>query len=279
LSSSDPTGATQRWRLDLAYDGQAFSGFAYQPQNDTVVGLLRATLASTLRLSAEPTIVGAGRTDAGVHAFHQVVHVDLPREPKVRSLEGERLVTSLNKQLRGRVQILRAEPVDDAFHARFSATWREYRYLVLESQPPGLESTNAWAWSVEGPLNLRAMNHAAKSVLGTHDFRAFCRRPSNATAEAPLLRRVLVARWDRLEDQWVMSPRRAPVVRLTIRAQSFCHNMVRCLVSTMVAVGRGQLNESIVTERLESLSRYQLPQAAPAAGLALVAVGYRDGGS
>jgi tRNA pseudouridine38-40 synthase len=276
LNSSDPLGATQRWRLDLAYDGQAFSGFAYQPQHDTVVGLLRATLAKTLRLDHEPLIVGAGRTDAGVHAFNQVVHVDLPVVTKVRSLESERLISSLNKQLRGRIQILRAEPVDADFHARFSATWREYRYLVLESKPPGLESTNAWAWSVAGPLDLRAMNRAAKAVLGTHDFRAFCRRPTNSTADEPLLRKVLVARWERLDDEWVMSPRHAPVLRLTIRAQSFCHNMVRCLVSTMVAVGQGELDADIVEERLESLSRYQLPQAAPAGGLAFVGVGYRD---
>jgi tRNA pseudouridine38-40 synthase len=276
LSSSDPLGATQRWRLDLAYDGQAFSGFAYQPQHDTVVGLLRATLVKTLRLEDEPIIVGAGRTDAGVHAFNQVVHVDLPVVTKVRSLNSERLITSLNKQLRGRVQILRAEPVGSDFHARFSASWREYRYLVLESRPPGLESTNAWAWSVAGPLDLRAMNRVAKDVIGTHDFRAFCRRPTNSSADEPLLRKVLVARWERLEDEWVMSPRRAPVVRLTIRAQSFCHNMVRCLVSTMVAVGRGELGDDIVTERLESLSRYQLPQAAPANGLALVGVGYDE---
>jgi len=276
LNSSDPLGATQRWRLDLAYDGQAFSGFAYQPRHDTVVGLLRATLAKTLRLEHEPLIVGAGRTDAGVHAFNQVVHVDLPVVAKVRSLESERLVTSLNKQLRGRVQILRAEPVAHDFHARFSATWREYRYLVLESKPPGLDSTNAWAWSVAGPLDLRAMNRSAKNVLGTHDFRAFCRRPTNSSADEPLLRKVLSARWERLDDEWVMSPRHAPVVRLTIRAQSFCHNMVRCLVSTMVAVGQGELNTDIVAERLESLSRYQLPQAAPAGGLALVEVGYPD---
>ncbi|MHB8379975.1 MAG: tRNA pseudouridine(38-40) synthase TruA [Acidimicrobiales bacterium] len=276
MNSSDPPGATQRWRLDLAYDGQAFSGFAYQPQHDTVVGLLRATLAKTLRLDHEPLIVGAGRTDAGVHAFNQVVHVDLPVATKVRSLESERLMTSLNKQLRGRVQILRAEPVASDFHARFSATWRDYRYLVLESAPPGLESTNAWAWSVAGPLDLRSMNQAATYALGTHDFRAFCRRPTNSSADEPLLRNVLDARWERLEDQWVMSPRHAPVVRLTIRARSFCHNMVRCLVSTMVAVGQGDLNAEIVAERLESLSRHQLPQAAPAGGLALVGVGYLE---
>jgi len=88
------------------------------------------------------------------------------------------------------------------------------------------------------------------------------------------MRRVLSANWERLEDQWVMSPRHAPVVRLTIRAQSFCHNMVRCLTSTMVAIGQGVLAEGTVDERLASLSRHQLPSAAPAGGLALTAVGY-----
>jgi tRNA pseudouridine38-40 synthase len=274
LNSSDQPGATQRWRLDLAYDGQAFSGFAYQPHHDTVVRALRETLTKTLRLDHEPIIIGAGRTDAGVHAFNQVVHVDLPVVTKVRSLEAERLRDSLNKQLRGRVQILKVEPVGDDFHARFSATWREYRYLVLETNEPGLSSTNTWAWSVVGPLDLRAMNRASKSVVGTHDFRAFCRRPANASAEDPLLRRVISARWDRLDDEWAMSPRQAPALRLTIRAQSFCHNMVRCLVSTMVAVGQGTLPVSTIVERLESLDRHQLPQAAPAAGLALIGVGY-----
>jgi tRNA pseudouridine38-40 synthase len=278
LSSFDHSlGATQRWRLDLAYDGQAFSGFAYQPQHDTVVGLLRVTLAKTLRLDHEPLIVGAGRTDAGVHAFNQVVHVDLPVVVKVRSLESERLMSSLNKQLRGRVQILRAEPVSDDFHARYSAIWREYRYLVLENNEPGLNSTNTWAWSVSGPLDLKVMSRAAKQALGTHDFRAFCRRPTNSPAGEPLLRKVLEVRWERLADEWVMSPRHAPAVRLTIRAQSFCHNMVRCLVSTMVAIGQGELPESTVKDRLESTVRHQLPPPAPASGLALVGVGY-DGG-
>ncbi len=274
MNSSEPDGATQRWRLDLAYDGRAFSGFAYQPQRDTVAGLLRHTLATTLRLDHEPIVVGAGRTDAGVHAFKQVVHVDLPVAAKVRRLESDALVNSLNKQLRGRVQILGAEPVASDFHARFSARWREYRYLVLESAPPGLESTDAWSWSVAGPLDLAAMNKAAKSVVGTHDFRAFCQRPSNAGRDEPVLRRVLAARWERLDDEWVMSPRRAPALRHTIRAQSFCHNMVRCLVSTMVAIGQGRLPESEVRDRLASFSRHQLPPPAPARGLALIDVGY-----
>lgn len=275
LSSSDqPLGATQRWRLDLAYDGRDFRGFAYQPNHDTVVGLLRSTITATLGLDHEPVIVGAGRTDSGVHAFHQVVHFDLPRATKVRSLEGERLMSSLNKQLRGRIQVLRVEPVGQEFHARFSATWRQYRYLVLESKGPGLDMTNAWSWSVEGPLDVDKMNRVSQRIVGTHDFRAFCRRPANSSPDEPLMRRVLSANWERLEDQWVMSPRHAPVVRLTIRAQSFCHNMVRCLTSTMVAIGQGVLAEGTVDERLASLSRHQLPSAAPAGGLALTAVGY-----
>lgn len=274
MSSSDHLGANQRWRLDLAYDGQAFAGFAYQPHHDTVVGLLRLTLARTLRLEHEPNIVGAGRTDAGVHALHQVVHVDLPRAPKVRSLEAERLRDSLNKQLRGRIQILSATPVDDEFHARFSATWREYRYLVLEHNAPGLDSTNAWAWSVRGPLDLDAMNRVASLILGTHDFRAFCRRPAGTVAGEPLYRRVITADWERFDDAWTMSPRGAPALRLSIRAQSFCHNMVRCLVSSMVAVGAGTLEETEIDRRLASGDRHQLPQPAPAAGLALVGVGY-----
>ena len=261
----------------MAYDGSQFRGFAAQPGSATVVGLLQETLARTLRLSEPPALVGAGRTDAGVHAWAQVVHVDLPVGPGGTLLDAERLMKSLNKQFRGRIQVLSIEPVRDDFHARFSATWREYRYLVRESPEPGLTVTNAWSWSVAGPLDLAAMNRAANDTVGTHDFRAFCRRPATTEASDPLLRRVITSNWERLSDPWGMSPRNSPVVRLTVRAQSFCHNMVRCLTSTMVAIGQGELDEGTVRERLSSCSRHQLPPPAPAAGLALVGVGY-DGG-
>ncbi|MFZ1063424.1 MAG: tRNA pseudouridine(38-40) synthase TruA [Acidimicrobiales bacterium] len=277
MSSSDPlNGDHQRWRLDLAYDGAAFSGFAYQPEATTVVGVLRETLASTLHLDREPVIVGAGRTDAGVHAFGQVVHVDLPTTlfASRRRPDPERLARSLNKQLRGRIQVLAARPVSDDFHARFSASWREYRYLVLETAPPALGLSTTWSWAVEGPLDVALMNEVSRDILGTHDFRAFCRRPANAEPGEALLRDVQFAQWERIADVWTMSPGSAPVVRLTIRAQSFCHNMVRCLVSTIVAIGQGQLAPDTLKERLESRKRDHLPSAAPAAGLCLVAVGY-----
>jgi tRNA pseudouridine38-40 synthase len=277
LSSSEPTpAATQRWRLDIAYDGQGLNGFAYQPEVTTVVGLLRATLASTLHLDEEPSIVGAGRTDAGVHAFAQVVHVDLPSDffASRGGPDAPRLVRALNRQLRGRVRVLSAYAVDDSFHARFSAQWREYRYLVLETTPPALALHDAFSWAVKGPLDLAAMNRASGSLIGTHDFRAFCRRPAGVDPRAPLTRRVLSATWVRLDDIWQMSPERAPAVRFTIRAQSFCHNMVRSVTSTLVAVGQGTLSESTISQRLASHQRDHLPALAPAAGLCLVGVGY-----
>ena len=277
-SSEQPVATTRRWRLDLAYDGSSFSGFAFQPQFVTVVGLLRETLARTLRLSDPPHLVGAGRTDAGVHAFAQVVHVDLPVRlfANDRGPEGPRLMRSLNKQLAGRIKVLRAEEVDPTFHARYSATWREYRYLVLEAVPPALALTSAWSWSVAGPLDLDAMNRASDDALGTHDFRAFCRRPANANADDPLLREVLSARWSRVEDPAALSPETASMLRFSIRAVSFCHNMVRCLTSTLVGVGQGELAESTVKERLESHTREFLPPPAPAGGLALLRVGYGE---
>jgi tRNA pseudouridine38-40 synthase len=279
LSSSKPTPApTQRWRLDIAYDGQGLNGFAYQPEVTTVVGLLRSTIATTLHLDHEPHIVGAGRTDAGVHAFAQVIHVDLPSDffASRGGPDAQRLVRALNRQLRGRVRVLSAYVVDDNFHARFSASWREYRYLVLETIPPALALHEAFSWAVAGPLDLDAMNRASGLLLGTHDYRAFCRRPDGSDPEEPLKRLVMSAVWERLEDNWQMSPERAPAVRFTIRAQSFCHNMVRSLTSTLVAIGQGKLPESTILERLESHRRDHLPAPAPAGGLSLVGVGYGE---
>ena len=243
-----------------------------------MVGLMRSILATTLHLEHEPQIVGAGRTDAGVHAFAQVIHVDLPDNffASRGGPDAQRLVRALNRQLRGQVRVLSARVVDDTFHARFSATWREYRYLVLETTPPALALHEAFSWAVLGPLDLELMNRASAELRGTHDFRAFCRRPDGSSPDEPLTRRVMVATWERLEDNWQMSPERAPAVRFTIRAQSFCHNMVRSLTSTLVAIGQGKLPETTIPERLASHRRDHLPAPAPAAGLSLVGVGYGE---
>ena len=270
--------ATQRWRLDLAYDGDGLHGFADQPDHPTVVGLLRATLRSQFQLDDFPFIVGAGRTDTGVHAWAQTVHVDLP-EPLYRDQraeESDRLVRSLNAQLAGRVRVLRALPVATEFHARFSALWRAYRYLVVPDGGPGLTVTNSLAWSVRGPLDVERMNAAAAELIGEHDFRAFCKRAEGASADDPVRREVLTARWSLIPDVAALTPAGGEFVRFDIRATSFCHNMVRSLTSALVAVGQGQLQPVDIAHRLVSPDRSGLPAPAPASGLALIGVGYPE---
>ena len=257
--------------MDLAYDGAAFAGFAPQPGRVTVVGALGEAIARTLRLEAAPFIVGAGRTDAGVHALAQVISLDL--EPS--TLDEDRadwFVRSLNHQLRGRVVVARAWVLDD-FHARFDATWRQYRYLVATG--PALAATSAFSWAVAAPLDLAAMNDASAYVVGVHDFRAFCKRAPDKTPDEPLLRHVYEAAWADEPDRLGVVTNGGFLV-FHIRANAFCHNQVRRLVGSLVAVGRGDLDPEEIAARLQSGEARQLPAPAPAAGLALVGVGYDD---
>ena len=271
MSSSELDAATARWRLDLAYDGAAFAGFAPQPGRETVVGALAAALERTLRLDGPPFIVGAGRTDAGVHALAQVVSLDLPVTAVGPDGAGH-LVAALNGQLRARVAVLRAGVVD-GFNARHDARWRAYRYLVSTGAPLG--ATSRVAWPVSGALDCVAMNEAATLILGDHDFRAFCRRPVDKSPGEPLVRHVLAAHWRVEPDHLTLTTGGAFLV-FSIRANAFCHHQVRRLVGAFVDVGRGRLTTAELAARLESGEPTGLAAPAPAAGLALVGVGYDD---
>ncbi len=278
MSSSESPVATQRWRLDLAYDGRGLYGFAAQPGRDTVVSLLREALARSLRLEEAPWVVGAGRTDAGVHAVAQVVHTDLPAHWTISRYgqNSESLRRSLNHQLSGRVRVQRLRPVGAQFHARYDATWRAYRYLIVEAEPPALELENDWSWTVRGPLDLVAMNEAASRLVGLHDFRAFCRRPPDKAPGAPLIRDLWELSVRPVEDGAGLAPLGSRVLRLDARAQSFCHSMVRSLTSTLVAVGRGVLDVAGVEAALARGERGPLPAPAPPGGLSLIGVGYPE---
>ena len=267
--------ALTRWRLDLAYDGSSFHGFAEQPGHETVVGALRAQLGRLLRMDPSPVVVGAGRTDAGVHALAQVVHCDLPNPlfNDDRGDDADRLMRSVNKVLAGRVVVRSAAPVDSTFHARFSATWRRYRYLVVEDSSP-LEMLARVAWGVEGPIDVAAMNEACSLILGEHDFGSFCKRPAAAPAGVALRRVVTEARWSEIGDPWSLTIAGPRIWRLDIQAGSFCHQMVRSLVGAMVAIGTGKLEIDVFAERLDNPGRQSLPSPAPPSGLALVGVGY-----
>lgn len=269
-------GAPQRWRLLVAYDGAAFRGFALQPEVPTVAGALRQALERTARLSEAPMLTCAGRTDAGVHARGQVVHVDLPPIP----YDGVGLARALNRQLAPSVVVRRAEEVGADFDARRSATGRSYRYLVWNAPEPD-PLLAPIAWHVSDSLDLVAMRTASDVLLGSHDFRSFCRRPPGTDASEPIVRRVTRAYWsvdDGLEardaDGAGAPEGSARLLRFEISASSFCHQMVRSLVSSLVDVGRGKGNAAVLLERVRAASRQSMPEPAPAEGLCLVSVDY-----
>jgi tRNA pseudouridine38-40 synthase len=276
-----PTGAAwQRWRLLIAYDGAAFRGFAIQPEVPTVAGALRLALERTARLSEPPALTCAGRTDAGVHARGQVVHVDLPPIP----YDATGLARAINRQLAPAIVVRRAEQVSDEFDARRSATGRSYRYLVWNAPAPDPLLASI-SWHVRDHLDLVAMRTASDVVLGSHDFRSFCRRKPGTDGSDPLVRNVTRARWSidhgpEATDADGIAPSgsgevdQARLLRFDISANSFCHQMVRSLVGSLVEVGRGNQNAAGLLERMRALTRHAMPDPAPAAGLCLVSVDY-----
>jgi tRNA pseudouridine38-40 synthase len=269
----------QRWRLLVAYDGAAFRGFAIQPEVPTVAGSLRQALERSARLSEAPFITCAGRTDAGVHARGQVVHVDLPPIP----YDGPGLARAINRQLAPQVVVRRAEEVGPEFDARRSATGRTYRYLVWNAPEPD-PLLAPIVWHVSDVLDLVAMRTASDVLLGSHDFRSFCRRPPGTDASEPIVRRVNLARWSidagpEASDADGLVPSEASasagrLLRFEISASSFCHQMVRSVVASLVDVGRGRQNAAGLLERLRAATRQAMPEPAPAEGLCLVSVDY-----
>jgi len=259
----------QRWRLLVAYDGAAFRGFAVQPEVPTVAGALREALGRTARMEDPPGLTCAGRTDAGVHARGQVVHVDLPPIP----FDGVGLARALNRQLSPSIVVLDATAVSDQFDARRSATARAYRYLVWNA-PAADPLLSPIAWHVRDPLDLRSMGAASDVLLGTHDFRSFCRRLPGTSPELPIMRRVTRAKWTLDQGPEVSDAGPGRLLRFDIEANAFCHQMVRSVVGSLVEVGRGRGNAATLLERLRAMTRHRAADPAPALGLCLVSVHY-----
>jgi tRNA pseudouridine38-40 synthase len=252
-----PERESARIRLDVAYDGTAFSGWAIQPARRTVAGEIAKALGM---ISRHPvTLTVAGRTDAGVHATGQVCHADLPTE-RWESLE-DTLVHRLAGLLPGDVRVLRAARVPGDFDARFSALWRRYEYRVTDD-PAGanpLRRLDTLAWP--RPLDLDALNAAAAPLNGEHDFVAFCRRKEHATT----IREITRIEWRRDPDGILIA---------TVQADAFCQQMVRSLVGAMLAVGEGRRPAGWPKELLTRTERATEVPVAGAHGLTLVAVGY-----
>jgi tRNA pseudouridine38-40 synthase len=252
-----------RVRLTVAYDGSGFHGFAPNPGVATVGGTLRTSIERIVGESVELTC--AGRTDRGVHAQGQVVTFDLSRN----DVDLGELRTSLTHLCGGPIVVRSAEQVGKDFDARFSARSRTYRYTILNREVPD-PFVGVTSWHVETPLDLRVLTLACDPLIGEHDFTSFCRAPKRPEGEqASLVRRVLDARWKDLGDG---------LLQFEITASSFCHQMVRSIVGTLVEVGTGRRTPGDLTGILAAADRHAAGQLAPPHGLCLWSVSY-DGWS
>ncbi|CAN5355265.1 tRNA pseudouridine(38-40) synthase TruA [soil metagenome] len=248
-----------RLRIDLSYDGTDFRGWAVQPGLRTVQAELSGALAMALRVP-EVTLVCAGRTDAGVHARGQVVHT---RE--LTGLAGDAVPDNLARRLNGilspDVRVRRVVEAPPGFDARFSALWRRYAYRVADRTEllDPLRSRHVLNWSRE--LDLDAMNAASALLLGRHDFASFCRRRLGATT----IRTLLDLEWTRDDSGLAVAK---------VRADAFCHSMVRALVGCLMAVGDGRRPVEWVGEILTAERRDPSVTVAHAHGLTLEEVAY-----
>jgi tRNA pseudouridine38-40 synthase len=242
-------------RLDLAYDGTGFRGWASQrdPSIRTVEGVLSAALADVLREPVELSV--AGRTDAGVHARGQVAsfRTTAARTPaQIRAF--------LNGRLAPEIAVRSATEATDGFDARFSASAREYRYVIDTAEAPD-PFTGRFTWHRPGALAIDPMRRAAASIVGEHDFTSFCRHPGPGRPTTRDLQRLTIRRvGDRVE--------------LALRANAFLHQMVRILVGTLVRVGEGRMQPHEPGQILAARDRSKAPRAAPARGLTLERVVY-----
>ena len=247
---------TVRVRATVAYDGTDYSGFAVQSNGArTIGGDLSDALSRVLGHPIELTC--AGRTDAGVHAWGQVISFDARED----ALDLELVQRSVNKQLRPQIVIRSIEQTAADFDARFSAVARLYRYTILNTPTPSPFDART-AWWVDAPLDLNAIRLGCDPLIGEHDFSSFCRRPNE---DASLTRRVTEARWESSDEGRL---------EFWIEANAFCHQMVRSIVGTLVEVGLGKKRAGDVTGIVRAADRSAAGQLAPGHGLCLWLVRY-----
>ncbi|MEU9283308.1 tRNA pseudouridine(38-40) synthase TruA [Streptomyces sp. NPDC048275] len=250
-----------RVRLDLSYDGREFSGWAKQASGRrTVQGEIEDALRTVTR-SGETTyeLTVAGRTDAGVHARGQVAHVDLP--VALWAEHQEKLLKRLAGRLSKDVRVWSLTEAPSGFNARFSAIWRRYAYRVTDNPggvDPLLRSHVLWH---DWPLDVDAMNEAARRLVGEHDFAAYCKKREGATTIRTLQELSLV----RDEDG---------VITATVRADAFCHNMVRSLIGALLFVGDGHRGPDWPGKVLAAGVRDSAVHVVRPHGLTLEEVGY-----
>jgi tRNA pseudouridine38-40 synthase len=243
-----------RYKLTLEYDGGPFAGWQRQAGQASVQGVIEAAAAAIEEAPVE--VIGAGRTDAGVHALAQVAHLDFSKEMRV-----DKVRDALNAHMRPHpVAVLNAERADDRFHARFDATGRSYLYRIFNRRPD-LALDRGRAWRLATPLDADAMHRAAQALVGRHDFTTF--RDSKCQADTPV--KTLTA---------ISVERRGEEVLLRCSARSFLHRQVRSMVGSLVEVGRGREEAGWIAAILKAADRTACGPVAPPEGLYLESESY-----
>lgn len=243
-----------RYKLTIEYDGTPFVGWQIQASGASVQGELRAAIE---RFTGEAvTVAGAGRTDSGVHAIAQAAHIDLTAD-----WPADKVRDALNYHLRPHpIAVIACEEVDATFDARFSAIARHYRYRILARRArPALDENRVW-W-VPRPLDVAAMNEAAQSLVGHHDFTTF--RAAGCQAKSPLKTLDRLVSFAHEGEIWIEAS-----------ARSFLHNQVRSMAGALKAVGEGRWQIADVARALAARDRTACAAVAPACGLYLMRVDY-----
>jgi len=248
-----PESGFLRLRLDLAYDGTNFFGWGKQPDRRTVQEEVEKAIAIISQSKIDSIV--AGRTDAGVHATGQVIHVDVPE-----SINLDEIAYKLNRILDEDIRIIQVSIAPEAFHARFSALRRSYIYKILDKNLPVPPINRFDIASWYRPLEVDSLNEASALVLGHHDFAAFCKFREGGTT----IRTLEKFQWERQGDLLVAS----------VVADAFCYSMVRNLVGAAVCVADGRKESSWMGELLANKERVSDSLVFPARGLTLSSVEY-----
>ena len=246
-----------RFFITLSYDGTRYHGWQIQPNGDSVQQRLQDALSTLLRQPIE--VVGAGRTDTGVHARMMVAHFDISQFDNCTISQFDNLTYKLNKLLPPDIAVQEVRQVSEDMHARFSATSRTYHYFIHTAKDPFLQ---AYSWQVPYKLDFERMNEAAKVLLEYKDFTSFSKVNTDVKTNLCDLKE---AYWEEVAPgQW----------RFTITANRFLRNMVRAIVGTLVEVGRGKLTIEDVRSIIEAKDRCKAGESVPGKALFLVDIKY-----